>query len=91
MSKDNREAFEDDGRTIADMSGVTRRNLFGFVPRENGPAKEDHPENAAAGDSSTFTRKERLWAILGAMKAVLLIGLCFAVGLALVILAFIYL
>ena len=87
MSRDNREAFEDDGRTIADMSGVTRRNLFGFVPRENGPVREDHSGNS---DNSNFTRKERIWAILGALKAVLLIGLCFAAGLALVILAFIY-
>ena len=31
MSERKREEFEDDGRTIADMSGVTRRNLFGFL------------------------------------------------------------
>jgi hypothetical protein len=35
-----------------------------------------------------LTREERWWAFLGMMKAVLLVGLCFAVGLALVILAF---
>ena len=91
MSKEHKEAFEDDGRTIADMSGVTRRNLFGFVPRENKPAKSYSSVSVSTNDSSTYTRKERLWAIFGALKAVLLIGLCFAVGLALVILAFIYL
>ena len=91
MSKEKKEAIEDDGRTIADMSGVTRRNLFGFVPRENDSAREKHFNNSSASDNSTLTRKERLWAIFGALKAVLLIGLCFAVGLALVILAFIYL
>ena len=32
MSERKREELEDDGRTIADMSGVTRRNLFGFDP-----------------------------------------------------------
>ncbi len=91
MSKEYKDSFEDDGRTIADMSGVTRRNLFGFVPRLNDQARHDPLNNASSSDSSTLTRKERIWAILGAMKAVLLIGLCFAAGLALVILAFIYL
>ena len=32
MSERKRDEFEDDGRTIADMSGVSRRNLFGFDP-----------------------------------------------------------
>ena len=91
MSKEYKDSFEDDGRTIADMSGVTRRNLFGFVPRLNDQARHEPLNNASSGDSSTLTRKERIWAILGAMKAVLLIGLCFAAGLALVILAFVYL
>ena len=90
MSKENKDAFEDDGRTIADMSGVTRRNPFGFVPRYKDPA-DNTSGNVSTEESSTLTRKERIWAILGAMKAVLLIGMCFAVGLAIVILLFIYL
>ena len=88
MSRENRDAFEDDGRTIADMSGVSRRNLFGFVPRGNAPAPAERPESEAPSGEGEFSRKERVWAILGALKAVLLIGLCFAVGLALVILLF---
>lgn len=88
MKKDIKDDFEDDGRTIADMSGVTRRNPFGFVPRENDPARNNDSGSVTSGESSTLTRKERIWAILGAMKAVLLIGLCFAVGLAIVILLF---
>ena len=91
MSKENKDAFEDDGRTIADMSGVTRRNLFGFVPRDNVPANNHTFSTAGTGTESNMTRRERIWVILGALKAVLLIGLCFAAGLALVILAFIYL
>ncbi len=91
MSRENKDAFEDDGRTIADMSGVSRRNLFGFVPRDNVPVTKIKSVNTSAGESSTLTRKERIWAILGALKAVLLIGLCFAVGLAVVILLFMYL
>ncbi len=88
MSKKNRDAFEDDGRTIADMSGVSRRNLFGFVPRGNAPVPSGRPESEVPSGEGGFSRKERVWAILGALKAVLLIGLCFAVGLALVILLF---
>ena len=91
MSRENKDAFEDDGRTIADMSGVSRRNLFGFVPRDNAPVTKINSVNTSAVESSTLTRKERIWAILGSLKAVLLIGLCFAVGLAVVILMFIYL
>ena len=87
-NEDIRDGFEDDGRTIADMSGVTRRNPFGFVPRENDPARSARADSVPAADDSAFTRKERVWEILGALKAVLLIGLCFAVGLALVILLF---
>ena len=32
MSDRRHDDFEDDGRTVADMSGVTRRNIFGFDP-----------------------------------------------------------
>ncbi len=91
MSKENKDTFEDDGRTIADMSGITHRNPFGFAPRDNDTLKHHSAIGVNTGDRSTMTRKERIWAILGAMKAVLLIGLCFAVGLAIVILMFNYL
>ena len=95
MSARKQEKFEDDGRTIADMSGVSRRNLFGFDPNslrsaaEVEKARPHEPVRAAEDDG--LSRKERLWAILGALKAILLVGLCFAVGMALVILAFQYL
>ena len=91
MNKEKKDVFEDDGRTIADMSGVTRRNPFGFVPRANDPAKGNASCSGSSDAGSTFTRKERIWAMLGALKAVMLIGLCFAVGLAIVILLFVYL
>lgn len=94
MSDRRHDDFEDDGRTIADMSGVTRRNLFGFDPnalrsRPDASLRQEGPVSASEGDG--LTRRQRLWAILGAMKAILLIGLCFAVGMAAVILAFLYL
>ena len=94
MSDRRHDDFEDDGRTIADMSGVTRRNLFGFDPnalrsRPDASPRQGQPVSASEDDG--LTRQQRLWAILGAMKAILLIGLCFAVGMAAVILAFLYL
>ena len=93
MSEKERKDYFDDGHTIADMSGVERRRLFGGRPqRPEAPlqdaspmAKQEHRETVE------LTREERLWAFLGMLKAVLLVGLCFAVGLAVVILLFFYL
>ena len=95
MSARKREEFEDDGRTVADMSGVSRRNLFGFDPnalRSAADVEKARPsEPVRASEDDGLSRKERLWAILGALKAILLVGLCFAVGMALAILFFQYL
>ena len=95
MSERKQEPFEDDGRTIADMSSVSRRNLFGFDPNSlrsaAGVERQRQSEPVRAAEDDGLSRKERLWAILGALKAILLVGLCFAVGMALVILAFQYL
>ena len=94
MSEEKQKDFIDDGHTIADMSGVERRRLFGArptrpetPPQSSSPAERQEQRETAV----TLTREERLWAVLGMLKAVLLVGLCFAVGLALVILAFLYL
>lgn len=89
MSARRQEEFEDDGRTIADMSGISHRSLFGVRPRET-----DMPtskKTVKGSETVKLTGEERFWAFLGMMKAVLLVGLCFAVGFALVILAFLYL
>ncbi len=95
MSENKRDEFEDDGRTVADMSGVSRRNLFGFDPNSlrsaPGVERQRQSEPVRSAEDDGLSRKERLWAILGALKAILLVGLCFAVGMALVILAFQYL
>ncbi len=92
MSARRREEFEDDGRTIADMSGISRRSLFGVRPRETDlPTPQKTQQTLKNSERVELTREERLWAFLGMMKAVLLVGLCFAVGLALTILAFQYL
>ena len=90
MKADDWKEYEDDGRTIADMSGVTRRSLFGIRPHDPAdlPAEHHLQDMEERDQKDVLTREERWWAFLGMMKAVLLVGLCFAAGLALVILAF---
>ena len=70
-----REPFEDDGRTIADMSGIAPQPTI--VPRRK-PRKE--PETNS-GEGLELTRQEKRWAALGAMKAVLLIAGAYLLGL----------
>lgn len=84
---------DDDGRTIADMSGVSRPNLF--LPRlpprqrDSRPATQPEPlERNAPGGQPELSREERRWYILGALKASLLIALVFGAGLGLVVLLF---
>ncbi|MDO5336216.1 MAG: hypothetical protein Q4E89_01970 [Eubacteriales bacterium] len=83
------EDTEDDGRTIADMSQVSRDSLLGTwhqkqadAPGEafRGPDKEEHP-----WENSSFSRKEQWMYALGALKAALLIGLVYLGGLGLLI------
>lgn len=65
---------DDDGRTIADMSGVQRSNLF--VPRslkKNGTfAKEEEQPDDAAPEQ--FTGRQRRLAVGGALTAAVLIA-----------------
>ena len=83
-----REEAKDDGRVIADMSGIDAPSVFspfslskkrreGEVPE---PAENDRPWEK---DEMNPTER-RMWA-LGALKAALLIGFAFLGGLALVI------
>ena len=73
----NREDW-DDGRTVADMSGVTRPHGIPRPAGRQGEKKEAPKEEYSPG--------ERRWAILGALRATLLIALIYLGGLALVIL-----
>ena len=70
-----REPFEDDGRTIADMSGIAPQPTI--LPRKK--RCEEPPEGR--GEGLELTRKEKRWAVLGAMKAVLLIAGAYLLGL----------
>lgn len=88
MKRKPREYEDDDGRTVADMSEVHRRNLF--MPRRDMPRRESpERENGHGGSSSdqapSMNRKETRWAIFGALSAGLLIALVFIVALGLAI------
>ncbi len=85
-----KEKFEDDGRTVADMSGIERPRLIiprlpgseSRPPREPGPKMDDRPWEK---DKDALSKDEKRWYVLGALKAALLIGLAFIVGLGVLI------
>ena len=84
MARRRRE-YEDDGRTIADMSDVSRPSLMGHRAPEK---PEDPLSRAGSGGSDDYIPPEdRKWYVLGALKAALLIALAFIVGLGIVIFA----
>ena len=76
---------DDDGRTIADMSMVSRPALFGRLPEKEAAREE---ETASDPDKIPFTKRESRLYALAALRAAVLIGCAFAVGLGLIILAF---
>lgn len=71
---------EDDGRVIADMSGVERPALFRFhsVKRE-----EEQPRAASDLPKESLSWRDRLICVRAAMTASLLIALAYIVGLGL--------
>lgn len=80
---------DDDGRTIVDMRGVEKMPLFGsLVPlsrRELEPPKEK--KSARPWESENrLTADQKLWYILGTLKAALLIASVYIIGLGLIIL-----
>ncbi|MBD5133300.1 MAG: hypothetical protein HDT38_02335 [Clostridiales bacterium] len=82
---------DDDGHTIADMSGIQRQPLF--LPRlparrRPGAPAQPEPERDRPHEQLDLTPEERRWYILGALKACLLIALAFIAGLGLIVLLF---
>ncbi len=86
MSKREESYDDDDGRTIADMSGLGKHPMLGSLfiripPDEHRreAAKRSRGENTASEESEplVLTRKERRYVIFGAMGAGLLIGAIF--------------
>lgn len=84
------EPFEDDGRTVADMSGIEHDSMW--LPRRKPRSPAQQPPQAANRpweEKPQLTAKERLWAVLGALKATLLICGVYLLGLiALLVLLF---
>lgn len=82
---------DDDGRTVADMSDVSRPGFWGRpkaarpAPRQEGPDSAEEPWREP---EPIMTPEERRWYILGALKAALLIGMAFIAGIGLVVLLF---
>ena len=81
------DSYEDDGRTIADMSGIVKPNLFGEGTLEHISKKRREGRQPQEGEQNVpqLTRKERRSFIFGALGAALLIAAVFAAAFALVI------
>lgn len=82
-----REWEDDDGRIIADMSGVERpRFLMPRITKNKSvssqrESEEQNVKERSWENESEFTPQERRMYVLGALKAALLIALAFIVGL----------
>ena len=85
----NRPYDDDDGRSIADMSGVERPRLFSVPRRQKADkAEEPQPDSRPAWENISMSKSDRRAFIRGALGASLLIALAFIVGVGLVILLF---
>ena len=75
------EPFEDDGHTIADMSSIGPAPML--RPHRRKAAQPPEPANDRPWEREPeWTAKEKLWAVLGVLKATLLIAGAYLVGLA---------
>lgn len=80
--------FEDDGRVIADMSGLgnSKSELTGSPELTGPPVNSNLPGGAKPGmEPPPFSWRERLHYIGAALGAALLIGFAFMAGLGIVI------
>lgn len=93
MNKKQKKFDDDDGRTIADMSYVSRQPII--IPKFNqfkdnkNTNKEEKEKNPWEDDS--LSKQERRPFILGVLGATLLISSIFAIAFALAILFFMFL
>lgn len=76
---------DDDGRTIADMSDISRPSTF--VPHREKPQSQEKEDSFPfEKHEEPFTREERRMYVLAALKASLLIAAAFIAGLGVVVL-----
>ena len=80
----DKDDFEDDGRVIADMSAVERPSLLGHAPSPRIP-RDDASARAPRRPKVELTTKERIWMMLGALKAGLTIGCVYVIFLGIII------
>ncbi len=74
---------DDDGRTIADMSGIDGGFSNPFGKKKKSAEQPDQKESPKS--EPIMTKKETMWYVFGALKAALLIGGAFIAGLGLLI------
>lgn len=89
--KEKTDNFIDDGRTVADMSGISKKSLFGGRMNAEDWEKADEMEAERLSyaedmkyrpwEKKDLSRTEKAALVLGALKASLLIWLAFVVGL----------
>ncbi len=91
MAREKKTYADDDGRTVADMSGVTRRNLWQIrIPGDRQGEKDSAPQwppqdkkaDRPWDTSGQINREERRAYIWGALGAAMLIGLPYAIVIA---------
>lgn len=94
MGRRRREYEDDDGRTIVDMSQVSRPHMYrpptiqNEVRKPRAPVSEPEQEQnrqKRPWEDHSLSRSERRMYLLGALKAGLLIGLAYIGGLGLLI------
>ena len=73
---------DDDGRTIADMSGIERQSGFSFrsFSSRSSSKSDNSTEEEKPWEASPMPKGERFAWIGGALSAALLIGLTFLLG-----------
>ncbi len=79
---------DDDGRTVADMSGLAPHSPLGHLRSASGRKREASDERRDTGrpwEQSGMNRTDRRSFVWGALSAALLIALVFIAGLGLII------
>ncbi len=89
MARKPKKYEDDDGRVIADMSGVSRPNLLhlgGSMSKPSQPHQEipEEEKEERPWEDTGMSREDRRAYVWAALKAALLIGLIYLIGLGLV-------
>lgn len=94
MARKPKKYEDDDGRVIADMSGISRPGLLlpGELPPKSRPQQpEEKEENLRPWEDSGMSREDRRAYIWAALKSALLIGAIYVVAFGLLIVLMLWL